>query len=170
MDAVSAIARIATPIGTVELGANDHALLSVRITADNPNECAAAGHDILDAAVKQMRDWFDGKRRDFDIPLMPLASQRGEELRHGMVAIPYGETMTYGQLAQKLHSAPRAVGQACMRNPYPIIIPCHRVISASGPEHYSGGDGPRTKAWLIAFEQGRPYPYGTEPREQFKLF
>jgi methylated-DNA-[protein]-cysteine S-methyltransferase len=62
------------------------------------------------------------------------------------------------------------VGQACRRNPFPIIIPCHRVTSTSGREFYSGGEGPRTKAWLIAFEKGKPYPYSQEPHEQHRLF
>jgi methylated-DNA-[protein]-cysteine S-methyltransferase len=170
MEAASAIARITTPIGTVELSADEKVLRHVRIIAHDEMEYLSEAHPILGPAAVQVRDWFDGKRTDFDIPLMPLASPRGEALRAGMVAIPYGETRTYGQLAVQLHSAPRAIGQACMRNPYPIIIPCHRVTSASGPEHYSGGEGPRTKAWLIAFENGMSSPYQTYPGEQFQLF
>jgi methylated-DNA-[protein]-cysteine S-methyltransferase len=77
-------------------------------------------------------------------------------LRAGIAGVPYGETLTYGALARLIDSAPRAVGQACKRNPFPIIIPCHRVTSASGPEHYSGGAGISTKAWLLDFEQ--PWP------------
>jgi methylated-DNA-[protein]-cysteine S-methyltransferase len=110
---------------------------------------------MLDLAVAQMRDWFARKRRDFDLALKPLPTPRGNALRAGIASVPYGKSMTYGGLARQLDSGPRAIGQACRRNPFPIIIPCHRVMSSAGSEHYSGGDGPRTKAWLIAFEQGK---------------
>jgi methylated-DNA-[protein]-cysteine S-methyltransferase len=110
----------------------------------------------------QIQDWFAGKRKDFDLPLAPLSTPRGEALRAGIAAIVYGETLTYGELAARIGSAARAVGQACRRNPFPIIIPCHRVTSAGPQEFYSGGEGPRTKAWLIAFEQGKEYRYGSD--------
>ena len=104
-------------------------------------------------ASAQLAEYFAGKRRDFDLPLQPARSDRGTALRLGIAAIGYGETASYGALAKALDSGPRAVGQACRRNPFPIVIPCHRVTSASGPEHYSGGDGVATKSWLLAFER-----------------
>ena len=70
--------------------------------------------------------------------------------------------MTYGELAANCGSVARAVGGACKSNPFPIIIPCHRVTSAAGPEYYSGGDGPRTKTWLLDFEYSNlPEPQRT---------
>jgi methylated-DNA-[protein]-cysteine S-methyltransferase len=163
MERISAIARIATPIGLVELTANDAVLTGVRI---DPKDGSAghipAGHRLLEAAAAQVWDWFAGNCKAFDLPLAPLPTPRGEALRAGIAAIGYGETLTYGQLAARIGSAPRAVGQACRRNPFPIIIPCHRVTSTGGQEFYSGGEGPRTKAWLIAFEQGKAYPYGSD--------
>jgi methylated-DNA-[protein]-cysteine S-methyltransferase len=163
MKSLCAIARIATPIGLVELTAGDSVLTAVRIDplSDAPTY-APAGYALLETGVMQIEDWFAGKRKGFDLPLAPLASPRGEALRAGIAAIGYGETLTYGALALRIGSAPRAVGQACRRNPFPIIIPCHRVISTGGQEFYSGGEGPRTKAWLIAFEQGKPYQYGSD--------
>jgi methylated-DNA-[protein]-cysteine S-methyltransferase len=171
MQKISAIARIATPIGLVKLTANDKVLTGIRIV---PNDDSAGhiptGHPLLEVAAEQVRDWFAGNRKVFNIPLAPLATPRGEALRAGIAAISYGETLTYGQLAARINSAPRAVGQACRRNPFPIIIPCHRVTSTSGQEFYSGGEGTRTKTWLIAFERGLAYPYGQEPHEQHRLF
>jgi methylated-DNA-[protein]-cysteine S-methyltransferase len=71
-----------------------------------------------------------------------------------MIAIAYGETLSYGDLARLAGSAPRAIGQACARNPFPIIVPCHRVLSSGGARgHYSGGEGPITKRWLLDHEQ-----------------
>ncbi len=163
MQRISAIARIATPIGLVELTADDTALVGVRIDpADIGLSHIPAGHRLLETAAAQMQDWFAGERKGFDLPLAPPSTERGEALRAGIAAIGYGHTLTYGELAQQIGSAARAVGQACRRNPFPIIIPCHRVTSAGTQEFYSGGEGPRTKAWLIAFEQGKQYPYGSD--------
>jgi methylated-DNA-[protein]-cysteine S-methyltransferase len=165
----SATARIATPIGVVELVADGNALTSCRILPRQTAEMQDSDSETLAQAVTQMRDWFAGKRQDFELPLQPLKSPRGEALRAGIVSVPFGHTLTYGGLAAQIGSAPRAVGQACKRNPFPIIVPCHRVTSSAGPENYSGGEGPRTKAWLIAFEQGKAYPDGPEASVQPRL-
>jgi methylated-DNA-[protein]-cysteine S-methyltransferase len=122
MQSLCAIARIATPIGLVELTAGDAVLTAVRIDPSNNSPTyAPAGHALLEAGVMQIADWFAGKRRGFDLPLVPLTTPRGEALRAGIAAIGYGETLTYGALALRIGSAPRAVGQACRRNPFPII-------------------------------------------------
>ena len=163
MQKICAIARIATPIGLVELSANDDALTGVRLDpSDRAPGHIPPGNPLLKQAAEQMQEWFLGKRRRFDLPLIALSTPRGEALRAGITGIAYGQTLTYGELAAQIGSAPRAVGQACRRNPYPIIIPCHRVTSAGAEEFYSGGEGPRTKAWLIAFEQGKGYAYGSD--------
>ena len=163
MQHFSAIARVATPIGLIELSADANALTSVRIDPSDHRPChVPAGNPLLKCAAEQINDWFAGKRQYFDLPLIALPTTRGEALRAGISSIGYGQTLTYGQLAVQIGSAPRAVGQACRRNPYPIIVPCHRVTSAGAQEFYSGGEGPRTKAWLIAFEQGKAYPYGSD--------
>ena len=71
-----------------------------------------------------------------------------------MSAIPYGKVRSYGDLAKALDTAPRAVGTACGRNPIPILIPCHRVVGASGHlTGYSGGDGLASKQFLLDLEQ-----------------
>ena len=163
MQQFSAIARVKTPIGLVELSADASALTSVRIDpSDHRPGYIPAGNQLLECAVEQISEWFAGKRLSFDLPLITLSTVRGEALRAGIASIGYGQTITYGQLAAQIGSASRAVGQACRRNPYPIIIPCHRVTSAGAQEFYSGGEGPRTKAWLIAFEQGKAYDYGSD--------
>ena len=150
-------ATLATPIGPVTISGDSHAVHGIRI-----GHQGEAVTDLVDAphgspvaeAMRQIKDYFAGVRQGFDLPLVSLVSARGEALRQAIAAIPYGETMSYGALANSIDSAARAVGGACRRNPYPIIIPCHRVTSSNGaPEHYSGGDGPTTKAWLIAHER-----------------
>jgi methylated-DNA-[protein]-cysteine S-methyltransferase len=109
-------------------------------------------HPILARAIEQLRAWLSGARQDFDLPLLDLPTHDAQRLRMAIAAIPYGETRTYGEIAAEHGSIARAVGQACKTNAYPLIIPCHRVTSAAGPEYYSAGDGPRTKSWLLDFE------------------
>ncbi len=75
-------------------------------------------------------------------------------MREGLIAVGYGETVSYGELAKRLDSGPRAIGQLCARNPFPIVVPCHRVLGAGGAlGSYSAGDGPATKQWLLDHEQ-----------------
>lgn len=142
-----------SPVGTIELVAEEGCLTSLKIMPGAKLSDDTADDPVLVETVKQLDEYFGGKRENFDVSLAPLSTARGEALRAGIASIPYGETLTYGMLAKVIESAPRAVGQACRRNPFPIIIPCHRVTSANGaPEHYSGGDGINTKSWLNAFE------------------
>ena len=159
MTGVTATARLESPIGLITLRADDMHLLGVRIGRCGEPSHIATGHPVLARAMEQLRDWFWGKRLGFELPLAPLGSIEGETLRAGIASIRYGETLTYGTLAAQTGSVARAVGQACKSNPFPIIIPCHRVVSTSGPEFYSGGDGPRTKTWLLDFEYANLPPH-----------
>lgn len=152
MTAATATARIESPIGIIALTATSTALTAVHILTHQSGERLFDNHPVLSVATTQMRDYFAGTCFEFSLPLQNLESADGKQLRAGIASIPYGQTLTYGALAKQLGSAARAVGQACKTNPYPIIIPCHRVISTAGREYYSGGDGPRTKTWLLDFE------------------
>jgi methylated-DNA-[protein]-cysteine S-methyltransferase len=145
-------AGIATPIGTVRVSGGEDAIEAVTLCTDDapmPGSAAAVRE-----AARQLAQWFAGERIVFDVPLAPLTSPRGMALRDGLVAIPYGETRSYGALAHALGSGPRAIGQLCARNPFPIIVPCHRVTGAGGTlGNYSGGRGPVTKIWLLDHER-----------------
>ncbi len=151
------VAQYVSPIGMVLLSADETRLVSVQI---RPAGSAAhvTGHPVLAKALSQIRDWFAGHRQEFDLPLVPLETAEGRALRDGIAAIPYGATRTYGAVALERGSIARAVGQACKANAYPLIIPCHRVTSAAGPEFYSAGNGARTKGWLLDFEQNHLHP------------
>jgi methylated-DNA-[protein]-cysteine S-methyltransferase len=152
----TATAIIESPIGPLKLTADDAHLLGVRIgrfgARATENAQVPTGHPVLGPALEQFRSWFAGERTTFDLPLLPLDSKEGDNLRKGIASIPYGETLTYGALASQVGSVARAVGQVCKTNAYPILIPCHRVVSSAGPEYYSAGDGARTKSWLLDFE------------------
>ena len=94
---------------------------------------------------------------DQTLPLTPVGTAFQRSVWSAMRDIPFGEVQSYGDLAKRLRTAPRAVGSACGRNPLPILIPCHRVVGASGAlTGYSGGDGLVTKKFLIDLERSGP--------------
>lgn len=154
MHRASATARFASPLGALTLSATDDWLTGLRIppSVDTGATQGDVTHPVLAAAIAQLDAWFAGRLHRFDLPLSPLESAEGAALRAAIASIPYGKTMTYGELAANCGSVARAVGGACKANAFPIIIPCHRVTSAAGPEFYSGGAGARTKSWLLDFE------------------
>jgi len=103
------------------------------------------------AAARQLGEYFDGCRTAFDLALAP-ASGFAATFRAALLAIPFGETRTYGDLARDLGASAQAIGQACGANRIPIIVPCHRVLSASGLGGFSGGTGIETKVALLRHE------------------
>ena len=143
---------IETKIGPVLIESDGQAITRIRI-GEVP-VAQDASNALLDEAAAQIRAYFAGERETFDLPLAPAASPRGQALRDAIAGIEYGRTTSYGALAIAAGSGPRAIGQACARNPFPILIPCHRVTAGNGLGHYSGGDGIATKRKLIAHEAG----------------
>lgn len=107
-------------------------------------------------ALRQVRDYLDGKRTAFNLPLdMSLMTDFQRQVLMAALEIPRGQWLTYGEVAKAIGrpQAARAVGQALGHNPMPIVIPCHRVLGADGSLHgYSGGGGLQTKAWLLQLE------------------
>ena len=147
------IAKIATPIGMVRIIGRAQAVESIEIGSDITDE-AQPDDGAVAIAADQMRAWFAGELRPFDLSLAPATTPRGQVLRDAMIAIPYGETISYGELARMIGSSARAIGQACARNPFPIVVPCHRVLDAGGSlGQYSAGAGPTTKSWLLDHER-----------------
>ena len=146
------------PIGPVLLDCDGSTLRSVRILGTGQEVpdgygAPAAGSPAAEAA-RQIHAYFDEGFTDFDLPLEPAASPRGEVLRAAIAVIPPGETLSYGALARVLGSSPRAIGQLCARNPFPIVVPCHRVLAEGGRlGNFSGGEGPKTKSWLLEHER-----------------
>lgn len=100
----------------------------------------------------QVREYESGDREQFDLTVTPLEGFSGKVM-DAMAAIPYGETRTYGELADELDTEAIAVGQACGRNPVPLVVPCHRVVASDGSlRGYSAEGGVDTKERLLAFE------------------
>ncbi|MFC4450248.1 methylated-DNA--[protein]-cysteine S-methyltransferase [Halorussus aquaticus] len=100
----------------------------------------------------QVGEYVAGDRRTFDVSVALPDGFVGDVMAE-MRAIPYGETRTYGELADALDTAPVAVGQACGKNPVPLVVPCHRVVGAESLGGYSAGDGPALKRRLIEHER-----------------
>ena len=101
-------------------------------------------------AVRQLREYFAGKRTEFDLPLEPEGTAFQRRVWRRLQEIPYGETISYGELAKRIGNpkASRAVGAANGKNPIPIVIPCHRVIGANGTLTGFGGGLPIKEALL----------------------
>lgn len=146
-----AAAIIATPIGQIRIEAEGDALTGIRIGRGGELQDSSP---VLREAATQLRAYFEGRLTEFDLPLTPASSERGPELRAAILSIGYGMTASYGDLAAQTGASARAVGQACASNPFPIVVPCHRVLGAGGAlSYYSAGDGPATKVWLLKHER-----------------
>ena len=108
---------------------------------------------LLIEAKRQLDASFDGDLKDFDLPITPLGTKHQEKVWQAMREIPYGETVTYGDLAKDIGSAAQPVGTACGRNPIPILVPCLRVVGSAGKlGGYSGDGGLYTKRALLVLE------------------
>lgn len=109
-------------------------------------------------AAAQLRAWLEDPDRPFDLPLASAGTAFQRRTWQAIAAIPRGQVRTYGALARELGSAARAVGQACGANPFPLIVPCHRVVSSTGIGGFAGARGGHlldSKRWLLAFEAAR---------------
>jgi methylated-DNA-[protein]-cysteine S-methyltransferase len=107
--------------------------------------------EVLDAGCAQLAEYLAGTRRAFDVPLEFGEGFRARFLR-ALVAIPFGETRTYGDLARELGVSAQAIGQACGANRVPILIPCHRVLGAGTLGGFSAPGGVETKVALLRHE------------------
>lgn len=147
-----------TPVGHVTIASDGRAITEIAFGtrqlkgSERPTE-------LTNRAANQLQEYFAGKRTSFDLPLAPHGTTFQRRVWEEVGAIPYGETRSYGQIAEAIGSpgAQRAVGGANNKNPIPIVIPCHRVIGANGkPVGYGGGL--KVKEFLLGLEQGRRTP------------
>ncbi len=133
-----------TPLGRIGIEENGKAVVRLYLPGSLPDGAPAAETEtpLLREAFRQLQEYADGKRRDFDLPLEPSGTPFLEKVWEELLHIPYGKTASYKEIAERVGSpkAFRAVGQANHRNPIAIFIPCHRVIAADGSlGGYGGG-------------------------------
>jgi len=144
-----------SPLGTLLLVAEDGVIVRLALPGATPKTSWKRDDASFAEARKQLADYFAGKRRDFDLPLAPRGTKFEMKVWSALRKIPYGETVSYGDIARAIgnpHGA-RAVGQANGRNPIAIVVPCHRVIASGGKIGGYGGGVP-AKRKLLALEQG----------------
>lgn len=143
---------IFTRIGYFTATVQGEALASLRFGAEREE---GPDHPLVETVARHLEEYFEGSRRAFDLPLdLDQGTAFQQRVWRALQAIPYGETITYGELAQQVGApgASRAVGSANGRNPFPLIIPCHRVVAAGGKlGGYSGG-GLEVKQMLLDHE------------------
>jgi methylated-DNA-[protein]-cysteine S-methyltransferase len=153
-------ALIDSPCGKLMLVAEGDALVEIRFEKGRdsivPEPGWTEGGRFLKRVARQLGEYFEGSRRTFDLPLDPRGTAFQREVWEQLRAIPYGETISYGELARRIGrpSASRAVGAANGKNPISIVIPCHRVIGADGSLTGFGG-GLSNKRTLLALEGAR---------------
>jgi methylated-DNA-[protein]-cysteine S-methyltransferase len=148
-----------TPVGVLKLVASDHGLVAILWNDDKPKRVPLSHlaedltHPILLEAERQLHQYFAGKRQSFSVPLDMRGTPFQQNVWKALLRIPFGETRSYREVAEQLGSpqAVRAVGAANGRNPLSIVVPCHRVIGASGKLTGFAG-GLETKAHLLDLE------------------
>jgi methylated-DNA-[protein]-cysteine S-methyltransferase len=146
-----------SPVGTLLLTANEAALTGIYFEGEGAVVGASwqmnANHPVLATAQAQLREYFAGRRKHFDLALAAAGTDFQRCVWKALETIPWGETQSYGALARKIGKprAMRAVGAANGANPIPIVVPCHRVIGANGTLTGYGG-GLWRKQKLLALE------------------
>lgn len=136
-----------TPLGWISLTEEDGAITALEWVRKPSDETP-----LLRRAADQIRAYFSKEIKDFDLPLRPRGDVFQQSVCKAMSAIPYGETREYGAIAKELGSMPQPVGNACGNNTIAIIIPCHRVVGASGLGGFSAPGGVETKIALLRHE------------------
>lgn len=141
-----------SPIGVLEIAGTEEGITSI-VFVDEAAETGEAP-EVLVETYNQLEEYFNDRRRVFDLKLDLKGTEFQRKVWDELINIPYGETLTYKDIASKLGdiNAVRAVGNANGKNPISIIIPCHRVIGSSGKlTGYAGGL--ERKAWLLNHER-----------------
>lgn len=149
-------AILKTPFGALGVCTEDDALAEIAFLPPG-TKSLPPGNALAERACRQLADYLVDPKARFDLPLKRAGTDFQRGVWKSIAAIPRGKTLTYGEIAKHLKSAPRAVGQACGRNPYPVIVPCHRVVAAGGGlggfANAKGGYLLDTKRWLLEHER-----------------
>lgn len=147
-DAPMNIASVDTPVGRLGLVEEDGAITQLLWDAQDSGERTA----LLEEGCRQLSAYFAGDISEFYLPLQVAGSDFQRAVCDAMLAIPLGETRTYGEIAATVGASAQAVGNACGANPIPVIIPCHRVLGATSLGGFSGAGGVEMKVKLLRHE------------------
>jgi methylated-DNA-[protein]-cysteine S-methyltransferase len=150
-----------TPLGIAQITGDENGISVISIADDGDSRAKLEQAEqisetipaVLQEAVTQLQDYFDGKRNDFDFKMNPKGTEFQQKVWHALLEIPFGKTCSYMDLSKKLGDvkAIRAVASANGKNPLWIVVPCHRVIGTDGSlTGYAGGLW--RKKWLLEHE------------------
>ena len=145
------LAHIQTPLGIATIKGDENGIAAIAIADEGV--VSAVIPSVLQDAVTQLQDYFDGQRTHFDFKMNPKGTEFQQKVWKGLCKIPFGKTMSYLELAKQLGDvkAIRAVASANGKNPLWIVVPCHRVIGTDGSlTGYAGGLW--RKKWLLEHE------------------
>lgn len=150
-------AEYESPVGTLLLTGDGKSLTGLWMDRKRP-EGASEGHPVLDGTMRWLDAYFLGRKPEVSLPLNPEGTEFQKQVWEILLAIPYGQVRTYGDIAREIAGrlgkekmSAQAVGQAVGRNPVSILIPCHRVVGAKGQlTGYAGGL--EKKVWLLRHE------------------
>jgi len=158
-----------TPLGVLWVALTERGLAAVEWNADKARfdsyltrlkRPVLSSPEAAAPALRELTSYLRGERTTFTIPIdWSLLRPFQRTVLQAVYAIPYGETRTYAEVAAQIGHARayRAVGRANATNPMPLVIPCHRVIGTDGKLHgYGGGEGLKTKEWLLKLEGTKP--------------
>ena len=157
MDEITAREVFTSPLGTLSVCVSKGQIVEVGFISEALPSFSESTSDasIAKEAASQLRDYFAGKRKSFDLPLHFSGTKFQEEIWHEIAKVPFGQSATYKDLAMRIGKplAARAVGGAVGANPIGIIVGCHRILGSSGRlTGYSGGSGVPTKKKLLELE------------------
>ncbi len=152
-----------TPIGRLLVSCKGNKVTGLNLGMDNKKKHPIAATEIkglrshfAQTIKNQLNDYFDGSSACFTVDLLMQGTDYQKSVWQCISKIKWGETLTYGDIAEQLNSSARAVGNACRANPVPIIVPCHRVVSKSGIGGFAGqreGKNINVKTWLLEHER-----------------
>ena len=148
------VATVQSPVGLWGVEGTERSITRVWMPSEHPRTTRGATPSAVAEGAHQLAEYFAHQRRDFTVTLEDVdATDFQREVWDALAAIPYGEVRTYGDVARAIGRprATRAVGQANHVNPWPIIVPCHRVVAANGLGGYGGGLA--VKEFLLALER-----------------
>jgi methylated-DNA-[protein]-cysteine S-methyltransferase len=145
------------PFGTLGVRTNGSALVEVAyLAAEEPEQAPADA--VAERALRELGRYLDDAHYRFTVPLAPRGTAFQRRVWDAILAIPVQQSRTYGEIARSLHSAARAIGQACGANPIALIVPCHRVVGSAGAlggfmnMSVAAGDPLAIKRWLLVHE------------------
>lgn len=143
-----------TPIGPLGIRVDGEGITAIDFLPQSAKPISPAT-PLAKRAVRELAQYFSDAGHSFSLPLHGEGTDFQHSVWRLLRQIPLGQVWTYGDIARRLNSSPRAVGNACRRNPLPVVVPCHRVLSAQGLGGYAGetrGRNMEIKCWLLAHE------------------